>query len=66
MTLAVNQNDRSQIHRSDVRQEVGLQDAHPSPVGTPSLDLVVARICRDASDEAMRFVLRSDVGHDGE
>lgn len=32
----------------------------------PSLDSVVRAICMDASYDSLKFVLRSDTGHDGE
>lgn len=38
---------------------------HPTPVA-PALDEVMNAICLDAQYDSLKFVLRSDTGHDGE
>ncbi len=42
-------------------------DAKPvAPQTKPELDSVVEAICLDAKYDSLKFVLRSDTGHDGE
>jgi hypothetical protein len=38
----------------------------PVAPATPSLDSIVQAICLDANYDSLKFILRSDTGHDGE
>lgn len=33
---------------------------------TPTLETIVQAICTDARQDSLKFILRSDTGHDGE
>ncbi|MGI9472544.1 MAG: hypothetical protein ACR2NZ_13465 [Rubripirellula sp.] len=35
-------------------------------VKTPTLETIVQAICLDARQDALKYILRSDTGHDGE
>ena len=56
------------ISDNDIKsQPIPQADAKPVDLEPkPSLDAVKVAICLDAQYDSLKFVLRSDTGHDGE
>ncbi|MEM1068818.1 MAG: hypothetical protein AAGI63_07985 [Planctomycetota bacterium] len=48
-----------------VSETISVED-RVQPEERPTLDSVVRAICADAKHDSLKFVLRSDTGHDGE
>jgi hypothetical protein len=57
-TETVKHSDQHQVHR------IGTSERPPSTA--PTLESIVHAICLDANYDSLKFVLRSDTGHDGE
>ena len=49
--------------RSTVKETISNDCSAPI---SPALDAIVRAICLDARHDSMKFILRSDTGHDGE
>ena len=47
-------------------EQTGAGDVARTSSDLPKLDQIMARICRDACQDSMRYAVRSDVGLDGE
>jgi hypothetical protein len=50
----------------EIREPIGTDGRKQPSSALPTLDLIIDLICRDAHRDSMRYVLRSDVGLDGE
>lgn len=64
MKATLNAPSRATVSPSGQPQS-GVSQSHVSPP-LPALQDIVAAICADARKDSVKYILRSDVGHDGE